>query len=365
MNKYQHRGGVQSLTSTPFNLQIFANDTTWVKVENPYTINPIKRNYLARADNSENKIVKTFTIDYPVDLPYNGKEQKYIPKISDEEGKLYYEGDNDGYIVTITYDTDDFRNVTGTINVSISITSTPPYYIYDTDSGYETIGIVEKRTYQITPRELEINPRNDTKVAGELDKDIQFSVNGLLEGEYLRIDGQFTRGIGEAVGSYDIQSYNLVPKIDEYRSFDPKNYNIHYNLGTFTIFPAGVTGEPSLTPGTNPDCGTIPYLIIKVLGANTYFDINIENSDTKEIYYTIKNLTITNNAYRIEKPASISDDDRVRISMQIPITKNDTGECPWKLIRNDTEIVTVRTNVYVFAASLNAGTNRLLLRYLI
>ena len=198
-------------------------------------------------------------------------------------------------------------------------------------------------------------------MAGGLDKDIQFSVNGLLEGEYLRIDGQFTRGIGEAVGSYDIQSYNLVPKIDEYRSFNPKNYNIHYTLGTFAILAA----EPSI-PGANPD-GSIPsYLTITVLGANTYFDIDIKNIDTEEIYYTIKNLTITKNSYRIARPASISDGDRVIISMRIPITKNDTGECPWKIINDNVEMHTaVLNDAYICNFPLDAGTNILLLQYLI
>lgn len=194
-------------------------------------------------------------------------------------------------------------------------------------------------------------------MAGELDKDIQFSVNGLLEGEYLRIDGQFTRGIGEAVGSYDIQSYNLVPKIDEYRSFNPKNYNIHYTSGTFAILAA----DPSIPGGSIPS-----YLTITVLGANTYFDINIENTDTKEIYYTIKNLTIAKNGYRIARPASISDGDRVIISVRIPITKNDTGECPWKIINNNVEMHTaVLNDAYICNFPLNAGINILLLQYLI
>ena len=193
-------------------------------------------------------------------------------------------------------------------------------------------------------------------MAGELDKDIQFSVNGLLEGEYLRIDGQFARGIGEAVGNYDIQSYNLVPKIDEYRSFNPKNYNIHYTLGTFTI---------SATPGT-PGGHTPAYLEITVIGANTYFDIDIKNIDTEEIYYTIKNLTITKNSYRIARPASISDGDRVIISMRIPITKNDTGECPWKIINDNVEMHTaVLNDAYICNFPLDAGTNILLLQYLI
>ena len=49
MNKYQHRGGVQSLISTLFNLQLFA----YKEVTNPYVINPIKKkNYKTKADAS-------------------------------------------------------------------------------------------------------------------------------------------------------------------------------------------------------------------------------------------------------------------------------------------------------------------------
>ena len=46
MNKYQHRGGVQSLISTPFNLQLFA----YKEVTNPYEINPFNKNYNTKAD---------------------------------------------------------------------------------------------------------------------------------------------------------------------------------------------------------------------------------------------------------------------------------------------------------------------------
>ena len=46
MNKYKHRGGVQSLISTPFNLQLFA----YKEVSNPYEINPFNKNYNSKAD---------------------------------------------------------------------------------------------------------------------------------------------------------------------------------------------------------------------------------------------------------------------------------------------------------------------------
>ena len=47
MNKYQHRGGGEGLTSSSFNIQLFA----YKIVGNPYTINPIKKkNYKTKAD---------------------------------------------------------------------------------------------------------------------------------------------------------------------------------------------------------------------------------------------------------------------------------------------------------------------------
>ena len=52
-NKYQYWGGVQSLISTPFNLQLFA----YKEVQNPYIFKVSRKQYHARADINQIKYV--------------------------------------------------------------------------------------------------------------------------------------------------------------------------------------------------------------------------------------------------------------------------------------------------------------------
>ena len=85
------------------------------------------------------------SINDPTDAPYDGKEHKWAPEVKDKEGNALIE--NTDY--TVSYDKNDFTNVTGTIKVTI------------TGKGNYT-GSVEK-TYQITKRTVTLTSETASK----------------------------------------------------------------------------------------------------------------------------------------------------------------------------------------------------------
>ena len=85
------------------------------------------------------------SINDPTDAPYDGTEHKWTPEVKDKEGNALIE--NTDY--TVSYDKNDFTNVTGTIKVTI------------TGKGNYT-GSVEK-TYQITKRTVTLTSETASK----------------------------------------------------------------------------------------------------------------------------------------------------------------------------------------------------------
>ena len=85
-------------------------------------------------------------INTPKNVTYNGDEHKWSPTVTDKDGKPLTEGKD----YTVTYNTDDFTNVSDTITVTI------------TGTGDYT-GTVTK-TYQITPAKLTVTTPSAEKV---------------------------------------------------------------------------------------------------------------------------------------------------------------------------------------------------------
>ena len=85
------------------------------------------------------------TVDKPEDKVYDGQEHKWTPTVTLSDGTVL---DPEKY--EVSYDTEDFVNVTG--KITVTITGTGNY-----------AGTV-KRTYQITPRAVTITSADDSKV---------------------------------------------------------------------------------------------------------------------------------------------------------------------------------------------------------
>ena len=85
------------------------------------------------------------TVDKPEDKVYDGREHKWTPTVTLSDGTVL---DPENY--EVSYDTEDFVNVTG--KITVTITGTGNY------AGTVT------REYQITPRAITITSADDTKV---------------------------------------------------------------------------------------------------------------------------------------------------------------------------------------------------------
>lgn len=85
------------------------------------------------------------TVDKPEDKVYDGQEHKWTPTVTLLDGTVL---DPENY--EVSYDTEDFVNVTG--KITVTITGTGNY------AGTVT------RTYQITPRAVTITSADDSKV---------------------------------------------------------------------------------------------------------------------------------------------------------------------------------------------------------
>lgn len=169
-----------------------------------------------------------WTVDYPEDVTYDGKEHKWKPIIVDPSGEIITE-DNEYVTLAVTYSTEDTTNVgviTATVELipkSENVTFTDP----DTDEEYPTRA---ERTYNIRPANVEIHISNTSKVFGEPDPEFTYEIIGLIEGDNL---GTVTldRGVGEAVGTYTITAYvsDLNP-----------NYTYTVTNGVLTITPPSI-----------------------------------------------------------------------------------------------------------------------------
>ena len=104
-------------------------------------------------------------ISDPSDEVYDGKEHKWSPAVTDKEGNALVEGTD----YTVEYSTSDFRNVTGTITVTI------------TGIGNYTGKVT--RTYEITPKAYTVTTESAKKVYDGTALTAGGKIEGIVSGE--------------------------------------------------------------------------------------------------------------------------------------------------------------------------------------
>ena len=174
---------------------------------------------------------KGITISDPKDSTYDGKEHKWAPEVKDKEGKALTE--NTDY--TVSYDKDDFTNVTGKIKVTI------------TGIGNYT-GKVEK-TYKILPATLTVTTNSAEKTHDGNRLTADGTIKGFVNGETatFMITGSQT-DVGSSTNTYKIE-WNGTAK--------QSNYTIVEKLGTLKVNQrsggGGSGGGSSSTPTPAPE----------------------------------------------------------------------------------------------------------------
>ena len=161
------------------------------------------------------------TINKPSNKVYDGKEHKWSPAVTDKEGNALVEGTD----YEVAYSTSDFRNVTGTITVTI------------TGIGNYT-GTVT-RTYEITPKAYRVTTESAKKVYDGTALTAGGKIEGIVDGEVVVVH---TTGSQTEVGSTP-NTYKL-----EWKKASSKNYKLKEDsIGTLTVT------EQTIDPGKDPD----------------------------------------------------------------------------------------------------------------
>ena len=176
-------------------------------------------------DNPES--YKGITISDPTDVTYDGKEHKWAPEVKDKEGKALTK--NTDY--TVSYDKDDFTNVTGEIKVTI------------TGIGNYT-GKVEK-SYKILPATLTVTTNSAEKTHDGNRLTADGTIKGFVNGETatFMITGSQT-DVGSSTNTYKIE-WNGTAK--------QSNYTVVENLGTLKVNERSGGGGGSHNPKPNPE----------------------------------------------------------------------------------------------------------------
>ena len=161
------------------------------------------------------------TINKPSDKVYDGKEHKWSPAVADKEGNALVEGTD----YEVAYSTSDFRNVTGTITVTI------------TGIGNYTGKVT--RTYEITPKAYTVTTESAKKVYDGTALTAGGKIEGIVDGEVVVVH---TTGSQTEVGSTP-NTYKL-----EWKKASSKNYKLKEDsIGTLTVT------EQTIDPGKDPD----------------------------------------------------------------------------------------------------------------
>ena len=164
-------------------------------------------------------------VDEPVNVEYDGATHQWKPTVKDGSKVL-----TEGTDYTVSYSTDNFTDVTGTITVTI------------TGTGNYT-GTV-KRTYQITPKQLTVTTPSASKVfdgTALTAQGTQDNITGLVGNETATVKA---KGTQTEVGS----SSNDFDSI-EWGTAKAGNYTVSVSqLGTLTVTAQSIVPDPQ-----NPD----------------------------------------------------------------------------------------------------------------
>ncbi len=248
---------------------------------------------------------KGIQINDPSDVPYNGQVQKWTPIVTDASDKVLTEGTD----YTVSYDKDDFTNVTGVIKVTI------------TGKGNYT-GSVTKN-YQILPREYTVETDGDSKTYnGEPLTAAGYKVENVLEkdGYSFKTTGSQTE-VGESDNTYEMtwndkaseNNYKLkseaLGKLVVTETTDSIVAVVTGGTHTYDGNPHGatvtVTGLPkgysvktaksntSLTDVSKATAKVDELVIVNANGEDVTAKLNIDKSSTAEVEVTPATLTIT------------------------------------------------------------------------
>ena len=163
------------------------------------------------------------TINNPSNSVYDGKEHKWSPAVTDKEGNALVEGTD----YTVEYSTSDFRNVTGTITVTI------------TGIGNYT-GTVT-RTYEITPKDYTVTTESAKKVYDGTALTAGGKIEGIVSGETV----EFTTTGSRTVEGTSKNTYSLKWN----GSAIEKNYKLaKESIGDLTVTPKSIIPDEPNTP---------------------------------------------------------------------------------------------------------------------
>ena len=163
------------------------------------------------------------TINKPSNSVYDGKEHKWSPAVTDKEGNALVEGTD----YTVAYSTSDFRNVTGTITVTI------------TGNGNYT-GTVT-RTYEITPKAYTVTTESAKKVYDGTALTAGGKIEGIVSGETV----EFTTTGSRTVEGTSKNTYSLKWN----GSAIETNYKLaKESIGDLTVTPKSIIPDEPNTP---------------------------------------------------------------------------------------------------------------------
>ena len=163
------------------------------------------------------------TINKPSNKVYDGKEHKWSPAVTDKEGNALVEGTD----YEVTYSTSDFRNVTGTITVTI------------TGIGNYTGKVT--RTYEITPKAYTVTTESASKVYDGTALTAGGKIEGIVDGEDVefKVTGSQTNK-GTSKNTYSLKWNG---------SATETNYKLaKESIGDLTVTPKSIIPDEPDTP---------------------------------------------------------------------------------------------------------------------
>ena len=172
-------------------------------------------------------------INAPENHVYDGKDHQWIPEVLDKENQPLAAGTD--YTVTYTDDSgevkDDFRNVTGTIHVTIS------------GKGNYTGSVT--REYEITKRSVKLTSETDEKEFDGMPLTrpvVKIEGDGFVDDEVSDV-----KAIGTVTSVEESPVANKITYVT-HEAFKYDNYNIELNEGTLTITPKSIIPDGPHTP---------------------------------------------------------------------------------------------------------------------
>lgn len=174
---------------------------------------------------------------YPTNCVYNGEDHTWIPTNITVVSALRGEEIPESlYETSITYNTEDRTNVTGTIAVNIEVIPKISGVVIDTNPT--------TRYYQITPATITVTIKDQTKAQGAADPPLTSKFTGAVKDEIPGWTGHISRQAGEAPGRYLILQDTL-KLADGENGFFASNYTLVVIPGWFYITPTVPGGDGS------------------------------------------------------------------------------------------------------------------------